>query len=108
MKTNKMENKMKTLNKKNLERINDLLSKIYSDRYLSKDIQNEKGSEFWLSLACSYDSKLNIIKLFEEFGICYELKETIERWISEKDEMQEENKKAWETYLRLSREKRTA
>ena len=106
MKTNKMESKMKTLNKKNLERINDLLSKIYSDKYLSKDIQNEEGSDFWLSLACRNDSKLNIIKLFEEFGICYEVKETIERWISEKDEMQEGNKKAWETYWRLSREKK--
>jgi hypothetical protein len=110
MKTNKMEkNKMKTLNKKNLERINHLIREIHTDKYLSKDFQNEEGSDFWLCLACTHSAKLNTIKLFEEFGICHELKETIERWISEKDEIIEENQKCWKNFNRIKElEKKTA
>lgn len=96
---------MKTLNKKNTETINKLLFNINRDRYLSKNLHDKRGSDFWYSLKCENEAKLNIIKLFEEFGICYDLEETIERWITRKDEFQEEMEKAWKYYLQTEKEK---
>ena len=105
MKTNTGKNKMKTLNKKNLETINNLLHEIDRNRNLSKDLHDEKGCDFWFSLKCYYQAKLNAIKLFEEFGICYEIKAIIERWITEKDKIEEEIKQAHDYWLMLEKEK---
>ena len=102
MKTNKMENKMKTLNKKNLECINELIYEINRDKIISENILKKKGKSFYIALTSHYDIKLNTVKLFEEFGICLELKGLVDDWRSRKDELQKSREDALTTYNYLS------
>jgi hypothetical protein len=102
MKTNKKENKMKTLNKKNLGRINYLLLQIKSDLRQS-DFEGKDGADFWFAIACGYEADLNIIKLYEEFGISAQHEQIIEDDISKKSKLEEYKKNAWDRFHDLSR-----
>ncbi len=101
-------NKMKTLNKKNLERINYLLLEIKRDTKLSCTLGKE-GAAFWFAAACGYDCDFNTIELYEDFGICAQLQEIIEDNIAKKSTLEEWRKNAWDTYYnQKAKEKKTA
>jgi len=102
MKTNKMENKMKTLNKKNLERINQLLRRIRVD-LMHSDLEGKEGADFWYAIACGYSADLNIIKLYEDFGICARHQGSIEIDIKNKVKIEEFQKRAWDSFHDLER-----
>ena len=108
MKTKTGKNKMKTLNKKNIKRINELLLYIRRDARLSSTLGKE-GAAFWFAAACNYDCDFNIIKLYEEFGICAQPQEIIEDDIAKKSTLEEWRKNAWDRYFQLKeKEKKTA
>ena len=85
MKTKKGQNKMKTLNEKNLERINYLIYEINRDNDICKNIKNESGSKFWFSFKCYYDAKIKSVELYEEYGI--RITSIVDCWIEEKDRL---------------------
>ncbi len=93
-------NKMKTLNKKNLERINYLLFHIGVSKDLS-DTEGKTGSRYHLARGSYYQAQLHSIELFEEFGICVECKATINDYILEKYTIEKEAKKHWDECYRL-------
>ena len=101
-------NNMKTLNKKNLEIINELILDIRRDTRLSCTLGKEDAA-FWFAAACGYDCDFNIIKLYEEFGICAEPKKIIEENIAKKSTLEEWRKGAWDTYYDAkAKEEKTA
>ena len=93
---------MKTLNKKNLERINYLLLQIRSDLRQS-EIEGKEGADFWYAIACGYSADLTIIKLYEEFGICAQHKQIIEEDIKNKTNREQSQKNAWDRFHDLER-----
>ena len=88
---------MKTLNKKNLKIINGLMLDIRRDTRLSCTLGKE-GAAFWFAAACGYDCDFNIIKLYEEFGICAVARKIIEDNIAKKSTLEQWRKNAWDTY----------
>ena len=96
---------MKTLNKKHLEIINDLLFTMRSnddleDLIKQKDVQTDEDKTFATYLF--WDTRVVSIRLYENYGISYFTEATAKRYSSEKEDKIKQKDEAYKSWKEAS------